>query len=86
MSCNNQSPVNHNQNQLAHEEASREAWQMYKKYHKDHSGRVKKEVSGHENKATAGNPFPMFQATEKTGVIFATARAKEHGFNDPEDP
>uniref|UniRef100_A0A7R9YY82 Aminotransferase class I/classII large domain-containing protein n=1 Tax=Pseudictyota dubia TaxID=2749911 RepID=A0A7R9YY82_9STRA len=85
MSSNNQSPVNHNQNQLAHEEASREAWQMYRKYHKDHSGRVK-EVSEQENKAPAGNAFPMFQATEKTGVIFATARAKEHGFNDPEDP
>jgi len=64
----------------------KETFAMYLKYHHEKSENTdevskKLGISNEED----DNPFPMFRHVEKTGVIFATAMAKERGFH-PEDP
>jgi len=46
-------------------------------YHHDHSSDEVAEILGATHDAT---PFPMFKSVQKTGVIFATSRARAHGF------
>jgi len=70
-----------------------EAHEAYMKYHKHHVASdddEQEEVEGSAEylssvKTEEGDPWPQFHRVEKTGVIYATSRAKRHGF-DPEDP
>lgn len=64
-----------------------ESFEMYLKYHHEKSentNQASKQL-GLSNGEEEEDPFPMFRRVEKTGVIFATAMAKERGFH-PEDP
>lgn len=63
-------------------QAAKEAYDMYFKYHHDHSSDEVAGVLGAHHDAT---PFPMFKSVQKTGVIFATSRAEAHGYT-AEDP
>lgn len=57
-------------------QCKREAYEVFSKYHKhDELNNMKK----------AKLNFPMFHTVAKTGVIYATSRAKEYGFSH-EDP
>jgi len=68
----------------AHDDAIREAYEMYLKYHHKKGGRSEKSKSTEQLLGLSdhdSDPFPMFHHVQKTGVIFATARAKERGFH-----
>uniref|UniRef100_A0A7R9Z506 Aminotransferase class I/classII large domain-containing protein n=1 Tax=Pseudictyota dubia TaxID=2749911 RepID=A0A7R9Z506_9STRA len=65
----------------AHLEARKEAHDMYYKYHEE-----KRSDDGGDGGESTQKKFPMLHRVEKTGVIFATARAREHGYSNPEDP
>ena len=62
-----------------HDETIRSTYEMYLKYHHESSAKTeaigeKLHISSHHSQ------FPVFRNVEKTGVIYATSRAREHGF------
>jgi len=75
-----------NSQKEAHDNAVREAYAAYVKYHQfDKSHKV--EHAGEEllGQTHQEDPFPMFRTVEKTGVIYATTRAAVRGYH-AEDP
>ena len=62
-----------------HQETIRSTYDMYIKYHRNPSKQT--EAIGEKlHVRSRHSQFPMFRNVEKTGVIYATTRATEHGF------
>ena len=62
-----------------HQETIRSTYDMYIKYHRNPSKQT--EAIGEKlHVRSRHSQFPMFRNVEKTGVIYATTRAREHGF------
>ena len=62
-----------------HAETLRSTYDMYVKYH--HTPSVQTEAMGQKLRVSSHHSqFPVFRNVEKTGVIYATSRASEHGF------
>ena len=64
------------------EDTFNEGYHEFLEYHRQLTSIVSKAWTGTEEKTPA---FPMFRRVDKTGVIFATALARKHGFT-AEDP
>ena len=62
-----------------HDETIRSTYEMYVKYH--HKASAQTEAIGEKLRISSHHSqFPVFRNVEKTGVIYATSRAREHGF------
>jgi len=63
-----------------------EAHAVFQKYHRHHSKELTIDEKDEDEynkiqQASSSTPFPMFHRVEKTGVIYATSRAKSNGFS-----